>query len=241
MKRVIIIISLSLLLAGHVIGQSDWQPLSIEELELVYAEISAAYQTESYRFDIRHQSFKGHNSQQPHDEMTGFFAKTGNCYHSNMLGSEVLQNERHMIIMQHTYQELQLHDSRDQFADQIATMTSEDRSQYSAIAHRKAKRYREYRITYRKNGGIEQLTFRILPSGFLDEMVLYLPAMDRTVATAESLKPKVRVVFENLEVDYVANRGEYDTVQYLHIDRKAVKAGEKAAGYDIKDMRLSVK
>lgn len=236
--------SLLCLMVQLAVGQTDWQTLSLSDLDVVLNEIAEAYHSKSYRFETRHQSYKGHDAQQPYDEMTGFFAKSGQKYHANMLGAEVFQDSRHKVVIQHQHQVLQLHLADEEPVQDFANLTGQFPGLYESIAYRHRGEIREYRITYKEGSRVGWMTFRMTPQGFLEEMVLYLSesvTWEDESGTAHHTRPKVRIAFENLETDFRADASEFDPSPYVVIHKKGVAAGDRTTDYELKDLRLPQK
>ncbi len=243
MKKLVLFLGLSCWLS-MAFAQSSWQTITLDELDLVLAEMAKSYQSKSYRFETRHQSFKGHQSVEPYDEMTGFFAKSGAKYHAKLLGSEVFQDQKHKVVIQHQLQQLQLHLADAPLVTDFSDLTGQFPAGYGEVSVRTIGQQREYRLRYQEGSKVAWMTFRLTADHFLSEMVMYLQesiAWEDTEGRVHHSQPKIRIAFENIETDYRPIAGEFDPSPYIVIRKKAIAAGEKSSAYELKDLRISKK
>lgn len=217
-----------------------WKSTTVDEIKKVSTEVSDFFETnKKLSFKIKHMTFKGHTSNSPYQELSGYFCRDNDNLHSYIMGIHTYQNKNFRFVIDTSRKTI--------IVDNIKSLkTSEEVNLQSVMAQKqlskclfvKTETGTIYRVEYKSPYSIESSEMEINKNNSMAGVTIFFRNEKTEKNGNLKAKPKARVLFSAYNLKPVFNASEFDHTKYFTVKGKNVFAAKAYANYQLIDNRI---
>lgn len=199
--------------------------------------------TDKYSMDIEIKSYKDYSSEVVHESQTGFARKSGKNFHSLMMGTHTIQNEKYRITIDSARNFMSIKDAEMNMWENInpvilqnylnesstITLTEMENSSMMKIVPPVNSSLKQYELTYDKN-------FRIINI----KMEMQKEETSEDGRSSYTISPKITFQFKNYTNGSKINPKEFLTETYVKLGPEIV-ANKEYSKFEFFDLRVKDK
>ena len=219
----------------------SWETTTKENFKSMLDEVSNFYKNQThYSFDIRHSSFKDKNDTQPFESSNGYMKKSGNSYHSLLMGVQTIQNNRYKVSVDKINEMIMFSD-----AEELLSPWDEYNKEGSMEMVMKVEKRMlnsgdvQYKAIYQDGLGVDYLIIEKNKAGWTNELIIcYEDRLyeDQETRIQEKVAPMVKVKYTNFTQDKVGP-SEFDVSKFVLINGKSVTPTSAYQNFSFYDAR----
>ena len=222
-------------------NESIWKEIQVSDMEGVYKKMELAYTTnEMYGFKSLHASYIGHETQVIHDQHRGYFHKSGDRYHSNILGVESVQGKDFTISIMKGEKAMMLTKN----ASLLQSFGQGDKElnlkRIHKIQTKKIGTSTCYRVSYKEGVSMEKIEIQVDDNGFMQKILLFY-ASKRGYITENGIKsyakPRMEISYTKVPTSSF-DMNEFETSNYVIEKNGELTVAPSFSHYQLNDLRI---
>lgn len=236
--KIIAIIFSTYLLSGLFtfgLGQED----VYKQLTDIYKKSEAYYDSDSYALSINYQSFKGHESANPSDEMTGFIKKKGDQIEVYQMGVYSIQNKQYKIIVDSTEKLIGI-----TFPD-TAVNTGFDKEKFELskqkleyVSHESDGRYETFTLNFKPGFQYDKINIRFFPNGMIKSLTLFLAQKIEYEDSPGNIRSdKARIVISYSNLSGAEKNVKHQMSDFVEATSQTFSLGKAYKDFELIDFR----
>ena len=218
----------------------NWQPTTVKMIAGEYRKAVQYYgNLKALSMQMTYTSYKSHSSAEATDKSVGFFKKEGSTYHSYIMGTRTIQNNRYKFTINESSKMIMVWDN-DTTANSVVDL-DEKKLDSSLIVSMKMARLKDetrIRIDYKEEFEIQAIEYSISKSGFVKEIVFYYRRnYVNDQGDNELIYPRLNILFSDINTGYISDKGEFDEGKYFFEKDKILQLNPSYQTYKLRDYR----
>ncbi len=236
---------LSMLLQGYGWPKNQgWQTLSVEEYDKLTARAENYFSTtQSYALDYSLASYKTHTDKVAFETEHGFVRRSGNNFHSYLLGIHTIQNAKYRFTIDSAYRTVVISEPlKDIDFSFIEAERKALRGSIVSIQKKEEGKGQKIQVTFDKKSRVSTMEMFFSSTGFLEKSISYMRvelSENPTDPNAPKSAPRIEMNYLNyrsgLRFDY---KKEFDEKPYFEESGGAFLPGARCKGFTVHDTRI---
>lgn len=202
-------------------------------------------ETECYSFKLRYLSFSDHKTKFPTETASGFYTKSGNNYHSYILGVKTVQNASVKISID-SIEKLIILSNPDKITIPITNTEQLEEliDNTKKVSKRNENKSTVYKIDFKPNDLYESYELKLNEHGVTERMTFFYSTIrdrdyEESIQGKEiSVSPRLEIHFDDFKLLSKTKEAFFSEKLYVQIDNKSIKKTEGYKAYTVKDYRI---
>ena len=242
-KQIALVVLFPLLIAGMQSG-AKWVDMTDTEYDTVIERAGSFLDGKpAFRVDISVSSFRTHHAEVPYETQTGFLVKSGNYFHSCLLGIHTYQNKKYMFTVDTVNKRILIADALTEkdykpYFDNYEAL----RSYMQGAKKMELTSSDRVKVAFDPRMRVSHIVMELTKEGFINKSTSFI---SREIPekpddpNSSTVKPRLETTFtnyrKNIKVDYEKEFGE---AQFFTLSGKNFVGVGNYKAYRIKDTRV---
>lgn len=220
-----------------------WKAIPEREVEEVSREIGAFYTGKAqFSVNVVHQTYKGHGSNTPYDQSEGYVRRSGEQYHSYMLGVHTYQDKVVHFVVDSIQKTIVVSDKKN-MAPQEGINLETALARENLLSCRKGVQDKKdvYRVDYKKGYTLQATELGVNADHSLAWITVYFreAVAVSNESDAARVQPKARIVYNGYNFAPRFTEKEFSHTTYFSIKEKKLVINNRYRNYQLLDNRIT--
>lgn len=227
-------------------GSDVWTSITVKEYDAVMKKVEVFYKgKKKYAVNVTHATYKGHDSEVPYQQSTGYFHYEGGKYHSWLLGIHTIYDGKHKVVVDSVNKMIIVSDPDSKSTDELMHLNYTNSAKYLiACKQCKTEQGEKFKLDFNEVPAYNSYLLRLAESGEIQGITVYYRTeypSDSKDPDSPKVKPKLSINYSGFTSTPGFSSGEFSTAKYITIEKNKIKSTPAYSSYRVADSRISAK
>jgi hypothetical protein len=227
-------------------GGDVWTIITAKEYDVEMKKVEKFYtEKKKYAVNVTHATYKGHDSEIPYQQSTGYFHYENGKYHSWLLGVHTMQDEKYKVVVDSINKILIVSDPDSKTTNELMQLNYTNSERYLVSCKQsKTEKGEKFKLDFNEVPSYSSYLLSIEDDGEIKGLTVYYRAeyaSDPQNSASPKVKPKLSISYSGFTDTPAFRSNEFSTAQYFTIENNILKPASSYSAYRIVDARFSKK
>jgi hypothetical protein len=227
-------------------GGDVWNTITVQEYNVAMEKVEKFYkEKKKYAVKVTHATYKGHDSEIPYQQSTGYFHYENGKYHSWLLGIHTIQDGKYKVVVDSVNKMIIVSDPDPKTTDELMHLNYTNSARYIiACKQSKTEDGEKFKLDFNEVPSYTSYLLAISAAGEIRGLTVYYRAeypSDSKDPNSPKAKPKLSINYSGFTATPVFDAGEFSSAKYFTVEKNKLKATSLYSTYRISDARLTTK
>lgn len=223
-----------------------WKIITVKEYDLEMEKVDKFYAAKKkYSVTVTHATYKGHDSEIPYQQSTGYFHYENGKYHSWLLGIHTLSDGKYKVVVDSLNKMLIVSDADSKTTDELMHLNYTNSAKYIVSCKQsKTEEGEKFKLDFNEVPSYTSYLLRIAESGEIRGLTVYYRTeypSDAKDPNSIKVKPKLSISYSDFTDKPSFSISEFSSAKYFTVEKNIIKPTSAYTKYQISDARLNTK